>query len=100
MSKASTVEEDYDWNNLRSVQGLFKFYNAPLRLTFRGRLVNPVKEARGSVNMIKGENPINWDGVGLDLSFKELCQFAVKGPIRAAKEIICKLEIGNEDPCV
>ena len=71
MSKASIMEEDYDWNNLRSVQGLFKVYNAPLRLTFRGRLVNPVKEARGSVNMIKGENPINWDGVGLESARKE-----------------------------
>jgi hypothetical protein len=100
MSKASTMEEDYNWNNLRSAQGLFKLCNAPLSLVFRGRLVNPVKEACGAINMIKAENSIHWNGVGLDFSFKELRQFAVKGPIRAAKEIICKLEIGNEDPCV
>ena len=73
MCEASTMEENYDWNNLGSAQGLLKLYNAILSLICRGRLVNPVKKAGGSIDMIKGKNPINWDYIGLDFTVKKLC---------------------------
>lgn len=88
MSETSTMEKDYNGDNLSGTQRLFKLYNAPLNLILRGSLENPVEKTRGSVNMIKGENPINRNSIGWDFPVKVLSQVPVKSSIRPTQEIV------------
>lgn len=88
MCEASTVEEDYDWDDLGGAQGLLKIQNAPLRLVSGGKFINTVEEAGGCVDVIKRENPINRSYVGGDFPFEELRQLAVECSVSAAEEVV------------
>ena len=95
MSEASTVEEDYDRDDLGGAQGLLKIHDTPLRLVLGGKLVNTVEEAGGSVDVIKRENPVNRNCVGGDFPVEELRQLAVECSVGTAEEVVSQLEIGD-----
>ena len=94
------MEENYDRHNLSGTQGFLKIHKAPLSIVCRGHLVNPVEEAGASVNMIKGEDTVNWEGVCRDFAVKELRQLTVECSVGAAEEIVGQFEIGDEHPCI
>lgn len=85
MREASTVEEDDDRDDLGGAQGLFKLYDAPLRLVFRSWLIHPIEEPGVSIDMVEREHPIYRNCIGGNLPVKELCKLSVEGAIRTSK---------------
>lgn len=94
------MEEYYDRHNFSGAQGFLKIHNAPLSMVCGGHLVNPVEEASASVDMIKGDDTINWECVCRDFAVKVLRQLTVECSVGAAEEIVRQLEIGDEYPCI
>lgn len=72
MSETPAVEEDYDRNDLGCAQRFLEVDDAPLSLVFGRWLINPVKKAGGSVDMIEGEDPIDRVDIGRYSTVKEL----------------------------
>lgn len=53
VGEAAAVEEEYDGDDLDGVEGLFEVDNSPLGLVLRGRLVDPVEQPRGAVDVVE-----------------------------------------------
>lgn len=88
MGEATTVEEEYHWDNI-GFDRLFEISNG-LRLFIDRGAVDSGEEVRAAVDdYIEGEDAFYWVCICRDFSIEKLGEVAVEGSVWAAEQVIC-----------